>query len=197
MFLVNLLNYVGFLFIPIVAVSNHLSLSQIAIVFAVMKAPYLVNIFAGKLGDKYNKKLLIALILVFMSFFYVLLGMHDNFIIILVLTFAISLGIALLHPLTSALVSSYTQQKDKGVMTGAQDFVSKMGEVSGSLGFGALTALIGIKMGFICIGIAVFGLGMYLLIKKLAHYRSKQNEREEKAEREVHELGIPVVDMDV
>ncbi|MDR0650424.1 MAG: hypothetical protein LBG59_03260 [Candidatus Peribacteria bacterium] len=73
MFLVNLLNYVGFLFIPIIAISNHLSLSQIAIVFAVMKAPYLVNIFAGKLGDKYSKKLLIAIILVFMSFFYILL----------------------------------------------------------------------------------------------------------------------------
>ncbi|MDR0650423.1 MAG: hypothetical protein LBG59_03255 [Candidatus Peribacteria bacterium] len=74
----------------------------------------------------------------------------------LLLTFAISLGIALLHPLTSALVSSYTQKKDKGVMTGAQDFVSKMGEISGSLGFGALTALIGIQMGFVWIGIAVF-----------------------------------------
>jgi MFS family permease len=146
MFLVNLLNYVGFLFIPIVAISNQLNLSQIAIVFAVMKAPYLINIFAGKLGDKYSKKLLIAIILVFMSFFYILLGIHENFTIILLLTFAISLGIALLLPLTSALVSSYTQKKDRGVMTGAQDFVSKMGEVIGSLGFGALTAVIGIKM---------------------------------------------------
>jgi MFS family permease len=72
-FLVNLLNYVGFLFIPIVAVANHLNLSQIAIVFAVMKAPYLVVIFAGKLGDKYNKKLLISLLLIFISFFYMLL----------------------------------------------------------------------------------------------------------------------------
>jgi MFS family permease len=169
MFLVHLLNYVGFLFIPIVAVANDLNLSQIAIVFAVMKAPYLVNIFIGKLGDKYNKKLLIAIILTFISFFYVLLGIHDHFFVILILTFTISLGIALLHPLTSALVSSYTQQKDKGVMTGAQDFVSKMGEVTGSLGFGALTAVIGIKAGFIVIGIAIFALGMYLLIKKLVH----------------------------
>jgi MFS family permease len=112
-FLVSLLNYVGFLFIPIVAVANQLNLSQIAIIFAVMRIPYLINIFAGKLGDKYNKKLLISMILIFMSFFYVLLGLHDSFIVILVLTFAISLGIALLNPLTSALISSYTQQKDK------------------------------------------------------------------------------------
>jgi MFS family permease len=197
MFLVNVLNYIGFLFIPIVAISNHLSLSQIALVFAVMKAPYLVNIFAGKLGDKYNKKLLIALILVFMSFFYVLLGFHDDFAIILVLTFAISLGIALLNPLTSALVSSYTQQKDKGVMAGTQDFVSKLGEVIGSLGFGGLVAGVGIRMGFICVGIAIFVLGIYLLVKKLWKSHNNLSEREEKAVREVHDLGVPVVDMGV
>ena len=49
MFFVSLLNYVGFLFIPIVSIENHLNLSQIAIVFAVMKLPYLINIFIGKL----------------------------------------------------------------------------------------------------------------------------------------------------
>lgn len=126
MFLVSLLNYVGFLFIPIVSVENNLNLSQIAIVFAVMKLPYLINIFIGKLGDKYNKKLLISIILIFMSVFYVLLGIQEDFLVILILTFAISMGIAMLNPITSALVSSYTQQKDKGVMTGAQDFVSRM-----------------------------------------------------------------------
>jgi MFS family permease len=151
MFLVNLLNYIGFLFIPIVAIANNLTLTQIAIVFAVMKMPYLINIFTGKLGDKYNKKLLISVILLFISVFYVLLGIQDDFIMILILTFAIALGIALLYPLTSALVSSYTDQKDKGVMTGAQDFISKMGEITGSLGFGALSAIVGIKTGFITI----------------------------------------------
>ena len=80
-----------------------------------------------------------------MSLFYVLLGIQEGFLVILVLTFAISMGIAMLNPITSALVSSYTQQKDKGVMTGAQDFVGRMGDITGSLGFGALSALIGIK----------------------------------------------------
>ena len=195
MFLVSLLNYVGFLFIPIVAIENQLSLSQIAIVFAVMKVPYLINIFVAKFGDKYNKKLIISLILIFMSIFYVLLGMQENFVVILVLTFAISLGISLLNPITSALVSSYTQQKDKGVMTGAQDFISRMGEITGSLGFGAIAAIVGIRTGFIAVGIAVFVLGMYLFVKKIIRYRHKNSERQAKAEREVHEIGVPVVDV--
>ena len=94
----------------------------------------------------------------------------------------------MLNPITSALVSSYTQQKDKGVMTGAQDFISKIGEVVGSLGFGVLAAIVGIKIGFIIIGISVFVLGAYLFAKKMGSYYSTNNEREAKHEREVHEL---------
>jgi len=44
-FLFNVLNYIGFIFIPIVAAKNNLSLSQIAIVFAVMRLPYLIDFF--------------------------------------------------------------------------------------------------------------------------------------------------------
>jgi hypothetical protein len=47
--LVNFMNYVGFLFIPLVAMQNNLSLSEIAILFAVMRLPYLVNILIGNI----------------------------------------------------------------------------------------------------------------------------------------------------
>lgn len=43
--LFNLLNYVGFIFIPIVSIANNLSLSQVAIVFAAMRLPYLIDFF--------------------------------------------------------------------------------------------------------------------------------------------------------
>jgi hypothetical protein len=42
--LVTFMNYVGFLFIPIVALENNLTLSQIAILFAVMKLPYMISV---------------------------------------------------------------------------------------------------------------------------------------------------------
>jgi hypothetical protein len=44
--LTNFFNYTSYLFIPIVAVENNLSLSQIAIIYAAMKLPYIVNVFA-------------------------------------------------------------------------------------------------------------------------------------------------------
>ncbi|MBQ9553429.1 hypothetical protein IJU97_00205 [bacterium] len=43
----SFMNYVGFLFIPIVAIENNLTLSQIAILFAVMRVPYLINVLIG------------------------------------------------------------------------------------------------------------------------------------------------------
>ena len=45
--LVSFMNYVGFLFIPIIANDNNLSLSEIAILFAVMRLPYVINVLIG------------------------------------------------------------------------------------------------------------------------------------------------------
>jgi MFS family permease len=70
---------VGFLFIPIVAIANHLTLSEIAILFAVMRVPYLVNFFTGEFADRYNKKTLLLIVTIFLSFLYALLGYNENF----------------------------------------------------------------------------------------------------------------------
>ena len=192
---VNFLNYIWFLFIPIIAMENNLSLSQVAIVFAVMRAPYIINIFIWKFWDKYSKKLIISIILVILSFLYIALWFYEWFFIILVITFFISLGIAILNPISSALVISYTQPKDRWSMTWVQDFVSRIWDIMWSLWFWTLTALIGLQNGFIVIWISTFWLWWYLLIKKVLSYRSKNNERQNPETREVHELPIPAVDV--
>ena len=166
-----LLNYVGFLFIPLVALNNQLSLSEIALLFAVMKVPYLFTMLTGKFGDRYSKKLVIGIILIFMSIFYFLLGMQEDFWIILVLTFAISLGISFLLPLSSALVVDYTPPQHQGKLVGATDFLGKLGEILGSLGFGTLVAIVGNQLGFMMIGIATFVLGLWISVKRLVKQR--------------------------
>ena len=191
---VNFLNYTWFLFIPVIAIENNLSLSQIAIVYAVMKLPYVVNVFIGKFGDRYSKKLLISIILVLMSFLYLALWFNESFYTILILTFFISLWVALLNPLSSALVLSYTQNKDKWAMAWVQDFVSRLWDILWSLGFGTLVALIGLQKGFVIIWLCTFGLWMYLMVKKLISYYRKNNEREKIKSDEIYELPVPVVD---
>lgn len=192
--LANFLNYTGYLFIPIVAIENNLSLSQTAIVYAAMKLPYIVNIFTGKLWDKYSKKLLISIILVLMSFLYVLLWFHEWFYTILILTFFISLWIALLNPLTAALVIGYTNPRDNGAMMWVQDFVWRAGDILWSLWFWTLTAIIWLQKWFTIIWICLFWLWMYLMIKKLISFKSKNNESEKVKSNEVYELPVPVVD---
>ncbi len=192
--LTNFYNYMSFLFIPIVAAENNLSLSEIAIVFAAMKLPYIVNVFAWKFWDKYSKKLLISIILVLMSFLFMALWFSENFYAILVLTFFISTWVALLSPLTSALVVSYTYPQDKWSMMWVQDFMWRAWDIAWSLWFWTLTAIIWLQKGFTIIWFCTLWLWWYLLIKKLLSFRSKNNEREKVKSNEVYELPIPVVD---
>lgn len=190
--LTNFLNWTSFLFIPIVAAENNLSLSQIALIFAAMKLPYVINIFMWKFGDKYSKKLMISIILVLVSFLYVALWFHEWFYTILILTFFISLWIAILNPLTSALVISYTEPKDKWSIAWVEEFVWRMGDIAGSLWFGILTGIIWLQKWFIVTWICTFWLWMYLMIKKIISYHHKNNEREKN--KEVYELPVPVID---
>ena len=193
--LTNFLNRTSFLFIPIVAVENNLSLSQIALIFAAMKLPYVINVFMWKFGDKYSKKLMISIVLVLVSFLYVALWFREWFYTILILTFFISLWIAILNPLTSALVISYTESKDKWSIAWVEEFVWRMGDIAGSLWFWILTAIIWLQKWFIVTWICTFGLWMYLMVKKIISYRNKNNEREKIKTDDVYELPIPIVDV--
>lgn len=195
MTLTNFLNYIGFLFIPIISAQNNLSLSQIAVVFAAMKAPYIVNVFLWKFGDKYSKKLLISWILIVMSFLYIAMWFASSFGAIITLTFFISFWIAMLNPLTSALVSSYTLPEDKGAMSGAQDFASRIWDISWVLWFGILSSLLGLSRGFMIVWLSTLWLAGYLFTKKLISRHRKNNEREKKKTQEVYELPVPIVDV--
>ena len=192
--LTNFLNYTSYLFIPIVAAENNLSLSQIALVFAAMKLPYVINVFTWKFWDKYSKKLLISIILVLISFLYVLLWFNEWFYTILILTFFISLWIALLFPLTAALVISYEESKDKWSIAWVEEFVWRAWDIIWSLWFWTLTAIIWLQKWFTIIWMCTFWLWMYLMIKKIISFKSKNNEREKVKSKEVYGLPVPVVD---
>ena len=76
-FLFNLLNYIGFIFIPIVSIKDNLTLSQVAIVFAVMRVPYLIDFFTGNIADNTSKRKFLFFVLLFISFLYMLLGYNE------------------------------------------------------------------------------------------------------------------------
>ncbi len=191
-FLNNLLNNIGFLFIPIISVENNLSLSQIAIVFAVMKAPYIINVFLWKFGDKHSKKILISSILIVMSLLYIAMWFAQWFYSILLLTFWISMWVSMLNPLTSALVTSYTRPKDKWAMSWVQDFACKLWDIVWVLWFWFLTSFVWLRAWFMIVGLCTLWLSSYLLTKKLISRRRKRRERETAWIE--YSLPIPIVD---
>jgi len=190
--LVTFMNYVGFLFIPIVALENNLTLSQIAILFAVMKLPYLVSVLFWGVGDKYSKKIIITILVLFSAIIYILLWIYSWFFAIVILSFLISLMIALLSPVTSALVTGYTKPKDIGVMSGLQEFVGRIGEIIWALWFWWFATLVWMNSAFIILWVALAVLGWYLLAKKIINRRTKDNEelKEELKEKLAH---IPMI----
>lgn len=165
-FLYNILNYVGFLFIPIVALQNDLSLSQVAIVFAMMRLPYVFNFFTWEFADRYNRKKFILIILLFMSFLYALLGFRDGFASIIIISFGISFGLSLIRPVISSLVSFYADPQSSGKITGIEEFTAKSGEVFGALLFGILSVIMGMGNSFILIGVWLFVLAIVGIVKK-------------------------------
>jgi MFS family permease len=165
-FLYNILNYVGFIFIPIIAVQNNLSFSQIAIIFAIMRLPYVFNFFTWEFADLYNRKKFILVVLLFISFLYALLGVRDGFISIIIISFGISLGLALIRPVISSMISYYSEESSSGKITGIEEFVARFGEVFGSLLFGVLSVVLGMGNSFIAIGIGLFIFAVIGIVRK-------------------------------
>jgi MFS family permease len=164
-FLFNVLNYLWIIFIPILALKDNLSLSQIAIIFAIMRLPYLIDFFTWEFIDKYNKKKFILIILLFLSFLYMLLWYAEWFSTILIITFVISLWLSLIRPAISWLISDYANPKDYWTITGVAEFFWRLWDIFWSLWFWILSVAIWIQWSFIIIWIILLIISISWFIK--------------------------------
>jgi len=171
-FFFNLLNYVGFIFIPIVSIVNNLTLSQIAIVFAVMRIPYLIDFFIGNIADHMSKRKFLFIVLLFLSLLYILLGYSEWFRNIMTITFGISLWLSLMRPVISSYVSDCTRQEDEGTMTWVGEFIGKLWEIVGVILFGIISAMFGLQTSFVVIGISIFVVALFGMIKRFRFFRN-------------------------
>ncbi len=172
-FLYNILNYVGFLFVPIIALQHNLSLSQIAIIFALMRFPYVLGFFSWEFADRYNKKKMMFTILMFMAILYMLLWLTTGFVSIIVVSFGISLGLAMIRPIISALISDYSNPNAGGKITWIGEFVGKFGEVFWALVFGIISAVLGMNNSFVLIGILLFIIAGFGITKKFRIFQKR------------------------
>ncbi len=172
--LYNVLEYIGFLFIPLIAIRNSFSLSQIALIFALMKLPFVTNFFVVSFSEKFNKKLFIAVVLIFLSFLYWMLWFEMSFGSIMIITFGISIWLSLIRPLVSALISESSVKENAWTITGIQQFVWQVGKIVGSLWFGILGALFGMYSAFFLVGLSLFILATWGLAKRFNRQKAVQ-----------------------
>ena len=172
--LYNILEYIWFLFIPLIAIRNSFSLSQIALIFALMKLPYVTNFFVVSFSEKFNKKLFVAVVLIFLSFLYGMLWFEMSFGSILIVSFGIAIGLSLIRPLVSALISESSVKENAGSITGIQQFVWQFGKMGGSLWFGILSALFGMYSAFFLVGLSLFVLATWWLAKRFKRNKAIQ-----------------------
>jgi len=173
-FLFNILNYVGFIFIPIVSIANNLSLSQVAIVFVVMRVPYLIDFFTGNIADNTSKRKFLFIVLLFLSLLYILLGYNEWFRNIMTITFGISLWLSLMRPVISGYISDCTRPEDEGTISGVDEFVGKLWEIVGVLSFGIISAIFGLQASFIVVGIAILIIAVVGIIKRFYFFHDSQ-----------------------
>lgn len=169
----GMLNYIGFIFVPIVSIANNLSLTQVAIVFAVMKFPYIIDLFVNNFAATKSKRIILFTILLFMSFFYFMLGLNESFRTILIITFGISFGLALMRPVISAYISDCTNSSEEWTISWVAEFIGKAGEIIWVLLFGGLSMAFGVQGSFVFVGILVFIVSLWGLAKGYRFYSQK------------------------
>lgn len=170
--LYNILEYIWFLFIPLIAIRNSFSLSQIALIFALMKLPFVTNFFVVSFSEKFNKKLFIAIVLIFLSFLYWTLWFEMSFGSIMIITFGISIWLSLIRPLVSALTSEASVKENAWAITWIQQFVWQIWKIAGSLWFGILSALFGMYSAFFLVGLSLFILATWGLAKRFNRHQA-------------------------
>lgn len=167
-FLYGLMDYIGFLFIPLLAMTQNLSLSQVAIIFAVMRIPHILSIVYTSLIKKWNTFIIVCICFLVMSLLLWWLVFVHSFPGILLIAFGISTGLAISRPLILWFISQITQSVHRAEITWVQEFVTRLGEICGSLIFAGVVLFIPLNY--------IFGLIWIIVACVVLRWVSKQNE---------------------
>jgi len=153
--LYSLLDYLSLLFIPLVSLEHGLSLWQIALVFSMMRLPYIFNLFVSWVDEWKNKKLFIAVILVFLAWLFVLLWFNLSFPMILVVSFCIAFGLSVMKPVVSAMITEQTKKDNIWLISGAEQFSSYLWNISWSIWFWVLCSIFTMDIAFFIVWLSL------------------------------------------
>lgn len=106
----SILNYVSYFFVPLLGYQRELSLPEVAIVFVVMRLPYLVSFAVPEIKSNFVKKNVVLGVYLLLALLFIGLYFVASFQWIVVLSLGVSLALAFAGPL---IVSSFSRSIPK------------------------------------------------------------------------------------
>jgi len=161
-----ILDYLSLLFIPLIALENWLWLPQIALVFAAMRLPYIFNLFVSWWDEWFNKKLFIAVVLIFLAWLFILLWFDLSFWMILVVSFCIAFGLSVMKPVVSAMITEHTKEDEIWIVSWAEQFVTFLWDVLWALWFWILTSIFTMDIAFFLVWLSLAVLAALSFFKR-------------------------------
>jgi MFS family permease len=148
LFLAGLIDYVGFIFIPILALENNLSLSQIALIFALMRVPYIMSYAFSDLADKKERNIVLGITMLMAAIMLGLLATVTSFTAIIITTAGLALALASISSVSAGLLTNLIKPSERSEITGVQEFLARGGSIVGALAFGFFAEFIGVDRTF-------------------------------------------------
>ncbi len=165
-FLYGIIDYIWFLFIPILWLYNDLSLWQIALIFAIMRIPHMLAIYFAWVFKKYNQFLIVCTTYIGIWIILWWLSITNNFIGILILSLIIAAWLAVLRPIILGFISKLVDIRHKAEITGVQETVTRMGEIFGAIGFALIAQYSTIQRWFFIVWILLILLAIATLLQQ-------------------------------
>lgn len=165
-FLYGIIDYIGFLFIPLLWLSNDLTLGQIALVFAIMRIPHLLSIYFAGMLDKYNKFIVVCISYISMGVVLWWLAFTYSFAGILILSLSIAIGLSLTRPIILWFIWQLVETRHQAEITGVQETFTRTGEIVGSIGFALIAQYTTIQRWFFVVGVLFILIAIGILLQQ-------------------------------
>ncbi len=151
-------------FIPLLALTIEMDLRSIALLMAVMYMPFIFSFFISELTDRLRQMHVIAAGLFIGALSFILLYFIVHQVWIMVLAAAISLSMAIIRPAYNGAITRLTPRRMLGEVTGYNNFVERIGRITGPVLMGVIADFYSLQIAFLLIALVAFGLGSLSLI---------------------------------
>jgi len=165
----GLMDYVSLMFIPLLAIQHDLTLSQTALVFGFMRLPYLLSFFFAEIADRRESLGLLGGSLLLAAGFLGIIGTSSSFAVIFFVSMAFSTCLAMIRPTIGGVLTNLIVPRQRCEMTGVEEFLSKGGQIIGSLVFGIMAHYFGMEWTFMSLASIIGITGLLTFHRRCQH----------------------------